>query len=204
MAHGSVRRTLGVIVVVAGLLLPPSAASALSCAAYSARDLVRVYDVIYVGVVVEEVSRTDDEIRYRMDVRRTVKGAKREERTLRSYGIDQYSVPREFVKGTRILVVGNSIGICSSSGTRSIGDRADRLRRLVLEMSGRVAAPHVVERREWLWSIARDRLTFDRGEATARQIRIAADKIYDRNAERIGADRDHIEPGTRLMIPRLR
>ena len=80
---------------------------------------------------------------------------------------------------------------------------ADRYYR-ILARGGRIAAPHTVERGEYLWSIARDRLTFDNGDPTRRQIRVAADKIYDRNRDVIGPDPDRVRPGMRLMIPRLR
>ncbi len=195
---------VAIVIACLGATLPAAPIAALSCAYFTPRIIVREFRVIYVGVVSEVLSHDDMLIRYRMDVRRTIKGEERSHRVLRSEGMDMWSEPVELAPGTRVLVVGNEIGNCSPSTTHRVRAQARRFNRLALQMSGRIPARHVVERGEWLWSIARDRLRFDRGDPTPRQIRRAADKIYDRNRARIGSNPDRLAPGTRLRIPRLR
>ena len=186
--------------------LPALPAAALSCPYYTDPMIAEDFNVIYVGVVAEELSRDtdgDDVIRYRMDVRRTLKGFHRSERTMRSYGLDGWSEAREFPIGKRVLVIGREIGICSPSTARHVRERAEELR-TVLVRGAWVAAPHVVQSGEYLWSMARKRLKYPNGDPTRRQIRLAADKIYDRNRDVVGPDRDDLAAGMRLMIPRLR
>ena len=181
-------------------------AAALDCVGYTDPMIAEDFNVIYVGIVAEELSRDtegDDVIRYRMDVRRTLKGFHRSERTMRSYGMDGWSEAREFADGKRVLVIGGRIGICSPSTARHVLERAEELS-TVLARGGWGAAPHVVQSGEYLWSMARKRLTYADGDPTRRDIGLAADKIYDRNRDVIGSDRDEVHPGMRLMIPRLR
>jgi nucleoid-associated protein YgaU len=197
---------VGLTVALAVSLGSVAPAAALSCAYLSDPIIAREFNVIYVGIVEEELSRDtdgDDVIRYRMDVRRTLKGFHRTERTMRSYGLDGWSEAREFAVGKRVLVIGGEIGICSPSTTRHVLERADELS-MVIARGGWAPAPHVVQSGEYLWSMARKRLTYADGDPTRRQIRIAAEKIYDRNRDVIGSDPDRVRAGMRLMIPRLR
>ena len=203
------RRGLLTVVLAAwiGSALPAVPAAGLSCAYLTPRDVAREADVIYVGLIGEELSRGKENsylfVDYRVDVRRTLLGAQRDERRLRSLTMEGWGEPREFPEGKRILVVDNLYGDCYQSTTHEALAMADRLYR-VLARAGRIAAPHTVERGEYLWSMARDRLTFDDGDPTRREIRLAADKIYDRNRDVIGSDPDRVRAGMRLLIPRLR
>jgi hypothetical protein len=197
---------VGLTVALAVSVFSTGPVAALSCAYYTDPMIASEFNVIYVGLVEEELSRDtdgDDVIRYRMDVRRTLKGFHRSERTMRSYGMDGWSEAREFRVGKRVLVIGGEIGICSQSTTRHVLERADELRR-VIARGGWARAAHVVQSGEYLWSMARKRLTYAGGDPTRRQIRLAAQKIYDRNRDVIGSDPDQVRAGMRLMIPRLR
>lgn len=215
--HRWLARFLAAVVVALGLVpLTAGASWACSCGASGLtesqewRSVAAKEPTIYVAEVTGRTggpTQSPDgsfgpgEYRYSLRVIESLKGGATGTRTATTS--DQESACGVILQQRRrVLVYGEQLGICGGFTQDRLPQRAAIVRDAV---AGRTAF-HIVERGEWLWQIARTELTvqaptFEQPSHAA--VKRAARRIYRANRHVIGSDPDRLQPGVRLVVPRL-